>query len=171
MEGKDHVSYKKPHVHDLINIWIVLKWSRDLNFCDDNLSTSVLPDSVGYLCSKISPAATKPTTLLGHGQLHLVNCLWSCKTTPTQKHRPSGWTTHFNAVYQICKLCMLTQSTHLGCSCAMALAFTQIHKLVQFTPTYKPHKCNNDGASLRPFKPYSEKGTPLLCTPEIPWIF
>ena len=49
---------------------------------------STLPDSVGYLCPRISPAATKPTTILGHGQFNLVNHLWLCKTTPTQGHRP-----------------------------------------------------------------------------------
>ena len=49
---------------------------------------STLPDSVGYLCPRISPAATKPTTILGHGQFHPVNHLWLCKATPTQGHRP-----------------------------------------------------------------------------------
>ena len=53
-----------------------------------------LPDSVGYLCPRISPAATKPTTILGHGQFHLVNCLWLRKNSPTQGQRPSFWLNH-----------------------------------------------------------------------------
>ena len=46
------------------------------------------------LPSRISPAATKPTTILGHDQLHPVNHLWLHKTTSTQGHRPSIWLNH-----------------------------------------------------------------------------
>ena len=65
-----------------------------MNFCDDDLPTSTLPDSVGYLCPRISPAATKPTTILGHGRFHLVNRLWLRKNSPTQGQRPSFWLNH-----------------------------------------------------------------------------
>ena len=73
-----------------------------------------------------------------------------CYRTPPPQ---SGWTTQFNGVYQVCKHCMLTQSTQLGCSCAWALASTQTHKLVQSMPMQKPYNWYNEGAGLRPFKP------------------
>ena len=54
-----------------------------LNFCDDDL-----PTSVGYLCSRILPAATKPTTILDHGWLQPINHLWLREASFTQEHRP-----------------------------------------------------------------------------------
>ena len=64
---------------------------------------------------------------------------------PLAKPRPlggtapqSGWTTQFIGVYQVCKHCMLTQSTQLGCSCAWVLAATQTHKLVLSMSMQKP---------------------------------
>ena len=75
---------------------------------------------------------------------------------------------NFNGVYQVCKHCMLTQSTQVGCSCAWALAFIQSHKLVQLCPR-------------RSHTTLPRERCPPSCTPictclhrectETPWIF
>ena len=63
-----------------------------MNFCDNDLSISTLSDSVDYICSRISPADTKPTLTVGHGQLRPVKYLLSAKPYPLRNTAPqSGW--------------------------------------------------------------------------------
>ena len=92
-----------------------------------------------------------------------LNHLLSCKTMPTQGHCPLNLAESPNLMgctRSASTACMLTQSTQLGCSCAWVLAFTQMHKLVQFMLMQKPHKCYNEGWGLCPFEPCHEEETP-----------
>ena len=87
-----HVSFFKPGSQNNAGAVRVTKChgrkyfstSQIPNFCGDDLPTFILPDSVGYLCSMISLATTKHTTILSHGQLHPMNCFWLCETTPNR---------------------------------------------------------------------------------------
>ena len=136
-----------------------------LNFCNDDLLTftCTLPDSVGYLCSRISPATTKPTTILGHGRLHTANCLWLRKTMPTQEHRPL-------ILAEPPNLMGFTRFAIIACSHKVHSWGVAVRgrwppsKLVQFMPTQKPHKHYNEGEELCSFKPCRERGAPPSCT-------
>ena len=75
-----------PHILSF-SMNIILTWL--LNFCANDLSISTLPDSVGYICSRISPADTKLTPTVSHGQLHPVKHLLSAKPCPLRSTAPS----------------------------------------------------------------------------------
>ena len=119
----------------IVCIYVCTWYSHNssLNFCDDNLSISVLPDSVGYFCSRISPADTIPTAIVGHSQPHPVNRLLLAKPCPLRSIALSIW---LNWVFQHC---MLMQSTQLGYSWVWASVLPLACKLEQFIPTWS-HK-------------------------------
>ena len=121
-------------------------------FCDDNLSTSTLPESVGYLCSRIFTCChqtynySRPWSA-SPSELPLVTRNDAHSGAPPPQ---SGWTTQFNGVYQVANTACSHKVHSWG---AWALDSTQTHKLVQFMPVQKPYKCCNEGEGLYPFEP------------------